>query len=374
MVFKISQNKLLELLGIVGKAVSNTSPIPSMLGIKFDVKEDELILTGTDSDISIQVSQKKEEGFTYDVMEEGSIVINKSYINEIIRRMDSDVVNFETVDGNLTRISGDKAQFDINGFSANDYPVIDFTAPEKEFSLAAPKLKKLINQTYFAAHFSETRPILTAVHMENRNNHLLTVATNSYRLAQKEEEVDIPFDFQLNIMAKSLLEVSRSFNDDEVVTIAFNEKKAQFFNDRIKIQTRLIEGVYPDTSKLIPDKFEYELILNKRDLLNAISRCTFIKNDEDKYATLFLEIKNGEVELYSESVEIGSFQETLNPISWQGKDFEISFSSKYVEDALNGIDGEEIHIQFVGNMQAIVMTSPEDPGVVQLVLPLRVRR
>ena len=158
MYFKISRNKLSELISVASKAISPNSPIASLSGIKFDIYQDSIELTGSDNDISIKVSAKKGDDFTYEVKETGSIVINKNYITEIIRKIDSDIVEIEVTDGNLAKITGNAAMFEINGYSAGEYPLIDFTEPEKKFNIEGKVLKKLVDQTYFATSVQEARP------------------------------------------------------------------------------------------------------------------------------------------------------------------------------------------------------------------------
>jgi len=371
MYFRISQDKLSQMINIAGKGISPNSPLPALSGIKFDVRKDALVCTGSDANISIQVCEPKSDSFVYNVEEEGSVIINKSYINEIIKKIDSDVVTFETADTNLIRISGNKALFDINGFKGSDYPLIDFTTPEKSFVMEASLFKTIISQTYFAASFSEARPVLTGINMRSDGENLTVVATDSYRLARKVLPLNIPFEFNITILAKSFADIARSFYDDETVHIAMDGKKAQFYNDRVKIQTRLIDGTYPDTGRFIPPSFAYELVLEKKDLISAINRSSFIKSENDQYAILKLSMDEKEIVMTSRSQEIGSSKETLSAESYSGDHLELFFSSKYVSEALGGLEGEKIRIRFAGQVKPFVLTSLTDDTTLQLVLPVR---
>ena len=371
MYVKISQDKLSQMINIAGKGISPNSPLPALSGIKFDIRKDYMECTGSDANISIQVREDKNDSFVYDVEEEGSIIINKSYISEIIKKIDSDVVTMEIGDTTMTRISGNKAQFDINGFRGSDYPLIDFTTPEQSFEMDASLLKTIVSETYFAASFSEARPVLTGINLRNDGETLTVVSTDSYRLARKELKLHIPFEFNITVLAKSLLDIARAFNDDEKVRVAMDSKKAQFFNDRLMIQTRLIDGTYPDTSRFIPASFPYELVLEKRDLISAINRSSFIKSENDQYAILKLSMDEHEIVMSSRSQEIGSSKENLSAESYKGEHLELFFSSKYVSEALNGLEGDKIRIQFAGQVKPFILTSLSDDTTLQLVLPVR---
>ncbi|MDD6468039.1 MAG: DNA polymerase III subunit beta [Erysipelotrichaceae bacterium] len=371
MYFKMSRTDLLNMLSIVSKAISSNSPLPSLLGVKFDVKSNKIELTGSDSDISIKTTKEKSDDAVFEVYEEGSIVINKNYITDIIRKIDSDVVEFEIIDGSLTKISGNSSEYRINGIKSYEYPLIDFSKPEKQFSISSTVLKNIINQTYFATCVQETRPALTGINFNCDQGKMTCIATDSYRLARKIVNLDEDVSFNITIPAKSLLEVSRLLDKEELVTVSLTDKKAQFICNNTIIQTRLIDGAYPDTSRFVPVSFKYELNMDIKDLLNAIDRQSFIKNENDTFCILKLSMNEDEIIISSRSQEIGSSKEKLNFESYVGEPLELSFSGKYVYDALKGLNGNKVKIQFCGEMKPFIITSLEDDSTLQLVLPVR---
>ena len=163
MYFKVSKKEFYNALSVASRAISTFSPLPAFSGIKIDAKEDCLILTGSDSDVSIQTKLTKSEECVLEIRDMGSIVIEAKYILEIVRKIDADEIEFEMIDGSLTKISGNTAEFRINGMRANEYPAIDFSKPKECFALKEETLKKVILQTSFATTDKETRPLLTGV-------------------------------------------------------------------------------------------------------------------------------------------------------------------------------------------------------------------
>ena len=111
--------------------------------------------------------------------------------------------------------------------------------------------------------------------------------------------------------------------------------------------------------------------MNIKDLVHAIDRQSFIKNENDLFCILKLSMNENEIVISSRSQEIGSSKENLYYDSYEGKPLELSFSGKYVSDALKGLNGEKVKIQFCGEMKPFILTSLEDETTLQLVLPVR---
>ncbi len=368
--FKISKRYFYNALSVVARAISANSPLPALSGIKIEVLENEIVLTASDSFISIQKRLVKEnEEFKLDIFETGSIVIEAKYILEIVRKIDSDEIHIELIDGSLTKISGYFAEFNINGTKAMDYPVIDFSKPDNKFNIDAGTLLKIINQTAFATSDKETRPVLTGVNFKKEGNVLECVATDSYRLAKKVVSLNNQGNFNITIPAKALNEIAKSIERESEIEVCVSDKKVQFWIDSIVVQSRLIDGIYPETNRLIPNEFSYELVVDARDILNAIDRASFIKSDG--ISIIKLSASENEIVISSKSQEVGSSKEKLTAISYKGQPLEISFSGRYVFDAIRALSGPIVKIEFGGDMKPFVLQSMDDDSILQLVLPVR---
>lgn len=369
MYFKVSKKEFLSALSTAARAISNFSPLPAFSGIKIVAEADQLVLTGSDSDISIQTTVKKSEDCTLEIHDMGAIVIEAKYILEIVRKINADVVEFEMLDGSLTKISGSSAEFKINGMSASEYPLIDFAKPAEVFHMPKDLLKKVITQTSFAVSDKETRPVLTGVNFACDGTSLQCVATDSYRLARKSVELQENVKFNITIPGKSLSEVVKTLENEGTVEIAVNDKKAQFIIDQTIIQTRLINGVYPETNRLIPLSFDYELTIDAHDLIGAIDRASFIKSDG--ISVIKFSLSEEECVLSSKSLEVGSSTEVLSSASFEGNPLEISCNGKYVFDAIKALEGDLVKFSLCGEMKPFIIQSISDDTVLQLVLPVR---
>jgi len=368
--FKITKRHFYQALTVVSRAISANSPIPSLSGIKIDVMENEICLTGSDSDVSIKKSIKNTENdLIFEVHETGSIVIEAKYIIEIVRKIDANEIEVEIIDGSLTKFSGLSTEFKINGMKSTEYPMIDFSKPNNTFLIDANLLLKIIMQTTFATSDRETRPVLTGVNFNCNDYVLECVATDSYRLAKKVVRLKESNNFNITIPAKSLSEIAKSIDKDEEIEISVSDKKVQFLVGETLIQTRLIDGTYPETSRLIPTEFVSEFSLDSRDILSAIDRASFIKNDG--ISIIRLNANKNEIIISSKSQEVGSSTEKINNFSYEGESIEISFSGKYVYESIRALDATEIKICFSGEMKPFIIKNKNDDSIIQLVLPVR---
>lgn len=370
MYFKISKKEFYNALSVVSRAISSFSPLPAFSGIKIEANEMGLILTGSDSDVSIQTSLfLNNEAYTLEITDPGAIVIEAKYILEIVRKIDAELIEVEMIDGSLTKISGNTAQFNINGMMASEYPDIDFSKPNIFFHMKGSVLKQSILQTIFATSDKETRPVLTGVNLSCKEHQLNFVATDSYRLAKKTVEIEEDLNFNITIPTKSLSEVVKTLDDEETVEISVNDRKAQFMIGHTIIQTRLIDGVYPETNRLIPLSFDYELTIDSKDLLNAIDRASFIKNDG--VSVIKFTLSENECVLSSKSIEVGSSTEILSSASFTGNDLEVSCNGRYVSDAIKALNSDLVKFCLCGEMKPFVILSLSDESILQLALPLR---
>ena len=363
--FKIKRLELLNALTKVSRAVSIKSPLPVLTGIKFDLKEDELILTGSYSDITIQTSIQDH----IDIIEPGSVVLSSKYILEIIKKIDSEDVHIFIVDGTLTRIEGANSRFDLNGTSYIDYPRIDLNKTGVNLQMKSIDLKEAIEQTSFATSEKETRPVLTGVNFKAKDHVLECIATDSYRLAKRILNIDSDISFNIIIPKKSLIEISRIIEKDELIDLYVSDRKVLFVFDHVLIQTRLIDGTFPDTSRLIPDSFDYSMSIDSTSLLNSIDRASLLTNEQTNIVKLTM--NQDTVILSSFSQEIGSVEENLSRAFYKGEPLKISFSARYLTDAIKSINGQKVRVLFTGEMKPFIIKDFEREDIIQLVLPVR---
>lgn len=374
MKFSIAKTKMYAALQDVNHAISSTSPA-ALRGILIEASEDnELVLTASDNDVTIRrtLKGKDDEELQLNVEEPGSVVIDAHYIMDIVHKIDADTVKVEILDGALTSFKGNQAQFRINGTKADEYPDIDLSEPQQSFSVNELKLSALIEATAFAASDQETRPALTGIHIVLKEGKLIAVATDSYRLARKEEAIDSDLDIAVTIPAKSMNEVrSILLSEDKDIRIALDNRKAQFITDDTVFQTRLLEGAFPETDRLIPTSFISTLTISRSSLINVLDRSMFIKNEN--MTINHLHCTEDDIIFSNRSQEIGEFEQSLmeEGAVFKGEPLDISFNGGYVMAAARALKGNTIEIRFAGEMKPFILINPEDDSMLQLTLPVR---
>ena len=365
----IKKSILLENLVNTSKAISSKNLIPILTGIKFELKEEGLYLSASDSDISIRTFIPKEE--ITEIVTTGSVVISGKYIVEIIKKLpDKDIV-IEVMDGFNTIVQTDGSEFNLNGIDPNEFPNLDLEETKNPIILNPVTFKTLINQTFFATSLSETRPLLTGINFKLNGHMLEVIATDSYRLARKEIDLKESYEneFNLVIPGKNLVELSRILEDDkENVYLHIFNNKVLFKYKNLVFLSRLISGTYPVSSNIIPNEFRIDIECNYSDLYDMIDRASLLTSDKDKN-TIKLELKNRELIISSNSPEIGKVEEKVSIDN--DSSISISFSSKYMLEAIKSFNSEKIHLLMNNDNSPIIVKSDEEVSLVQLVLPIK---
>lgn len=370
----IKKDLLLDGLNKVSKAISTKNLIPVLAGIKFDLKKKKLTLTASDNDITIQtvVTSTNEDYFR--VEKEGSIIVSGKYMLDIVRKLPDKYINIEVFDELKILIYTENSEFSLNGISEDEYPNINLDESKKKVTINNKVFKNIVNQTAFASSNEETKPVLTGINFNIVGDVLECNSTDSYRLANKVVKLEKSSEENFNIVIPShnILEFTRILDDDEEgnVEMHISNNKVLFIYKNLKFQSRLINGTYPNTSNLMP-KEDFLIVYTKlNDLYNVIDRASILTSDKDKNIVT-LETNGNVLTLKSSSQEIGRVEEKMNITKNNEEEIRISFSAKYMMEALKSFSTETVEIHFVGEIKPILVKSSEDETLTQLVLPIR---
>ena len=375
MIFSIDRDILLNHLLVVQKGLPNKTPLPILYAVKFEVHEDHIILTTSNTDVAIQALV---DDRSLNIVQTGRVAIPGRYLIEIMRKITSQRVEFALIEDKLIIIKADRSEFKLRLMDVEDYPEVDFLDLNDPIVLDSQLLKTIIRETNFATANNEKRPILTGVNFKYQDNHIYCVATDSYRLAQKNIKLRTHSKaFDIVVPNKSLDELSRildSYNED--VELYINPNKVLFKMNSILFQTRLLEGTYPDTQRIIPTEFPVTIPFNKEELLQAVERVSLLspKDRETNYNIIKLSLRPDHVvEMSSTNHEIGDALEEVIPSSdVVGPVIKIAFSSRYLVDALRAFSSSEVVIQFAGEVKPFVIKGNLDQDLLHLILPVRI--
>jgi DNA polymerase-3 subunit beta len=376
MKFIIQRDHLVQSVQDVMKAVTSRTTIPILTGIKIVASHEGVTLTGSDSDISIQIFIPKEENGDeiVEIRETGAIVLNARFFSEIVKKLPTDTVEIEVLNHLQTVIRSGKSEFSLNGLDAEEYPHLPQIEENNKFHIAADLLKTMIRQTVFAVSTSETRPVLTGVNWKVENNELTCIATDSHRLALRVAKIESESGGSYNVVipGKSLNELSKIIDDsNDAIDIVITENQILFKTKHLLFFSRLLEGNYPDTSRLIPTESKTDVTLNTKEFLQAIDRASLLAREGRNNVVKFSTIENSLIEISSNTPEIGKVVEEVQSESIDGEELKISFSAKFMMDALKALEGTDIKINFTGAMRPFVIRPLHDETILQLILPVR---
>ncbi|UHA75364.1 DNA polymerase III subunit beta [Paenibacillus sp. 481] len=377
MKISILKNELNEAIQNVSKAISSRTTIPILSGIKMDVNFQGVTLTASDTDISIQcfIPTEDDKQTIIQVERPGSVVLPAKFFVEIIKKLPSKDVEIEVKEHFQTYLRSGSTDIQMVGLDPEEFPVLPSIEENQVVTVNGDLLKTMIKQTVFAISSNETTPILTGVLWNLSEGHLKFVATDRHRLASRSANIDADEQNRFNnvvISGKTLNELSKIVPDqNKKVDIVVADNQVLFKIDRVLFYSRILDGTYPDTSKIIPQQYKTELVLDTKKLIDAIDRAYLLSREEKTNIVRLQTKEDGTIEISSSSSELGRVTEQLDVKQFNGEPLRIAFNSKYMLDVLKVIECENIFIGFTGAMSPIIIKPTENVNSLHLILPYR---
>ncbi|GAA0123624.1 DNA polymerase III subunit beta [Clostridium faecium] len=365
MKFITEKNLLQEAISNVQKAITGKSTMPILQGIYISAYKNTLTLIGSDIDVCIETK------IDVEVIEEGSIVIDSRIFGEIIRKLPNAEVEVTSIDENTIELNCEKSCVNLIHMNAADYPLLPSMDEEMLFTIPQKTLKNMIKGTIFAAAQDETRPILTGVLFELKENKLNLVALDGFRVAFRSENIDYDYNKEAVIPGKTLNEVSKILEDtEEPVKITFTPNHILFNFGNTKVISRLLEGEFIKYSSIIPQEYKLRLIVKKDEILSCVERASLMAKDGNTNLVK-LDIQEDTLIVTSNS-QLGKAREEVS-ILLQGETLKIAFNSKYLIDIFKNMDEEEIAMELSSVVSPCVIKNKNENNCTYLLLPVRVK-
>ena len=375
MEFKINSTDLLKALSHIHGIVEVRHTLPILSNIILEAKDDKLILSSTNLDIYCSDKIKAE------VLQSGEVSVSAVTFFEIIKRLPSgsEVLMIMEEGENEIRLTCGRSKFNLSTLKTDDFPIISDSDLSTNFVLSADELIRIIDKTKFAVSNEETRYYLNGIflHKAERNSiqFLRAVATDGHRLAQYD--VPLPQGAEditgIIIPKKTIYELRKVLDDaNGDVSVSLNENKIKFsFND-LKVVSKVIDGTFPDYTKVIPQKNDKNFKTNNSDLKNAIDRVSAVAaNEESKSKAIKFCIENNSLSLSVESQSKGSANEMID-VNYSGDKVDIGFNSKYIIDICNEVDGDEISISLSDSISPAIILDKTDENLFFVLMPMRI--
>lgn len=377
MEFSINRNAFLTELNAVQRAISTKTAIEILTGLKLDLTDEGLTLTGSNADITIQTQLPvTAPNADLTITSTGSIVLPARFFSEIVKKLPEETMKIVVNDHYQATITSGSASFTINGLDAVNYPHLPEIDTAEQLIIAGDVLKQIISQTVIAVSKQESRPMLTGIHVTIHNGELLAVATDSHRLGQRKITlIDAPeVDYDIIVPGDALRELSRMISDDdEQLHLRVAENQILFTWGTTAFYSRLLDGMYPETSRLIPQDSSTQVEFNAGVLLQAIDRASLLSHaGQNNVVKLELDTNAQRATLSGNSPEVGNVEEELQFSSLSGEGIAISFNPDYMKDALRSFGQATVKLAFTQPLRPFTLVPSDDQGdFIQLITPVR---
>jgi DNA polymerase-3 subunit beta len=369
--FRSERDALVEMLATAGRAVGGrVSSSPVLLGLLLGCTGNTLSVTGTDLDLTIQVTDEVIG------IDDGNCVIPARLSTDIVRRLEPGAVTFAD-DGEYITISAARSNFKLHTYPVVEFPPVARTSEPAAY-LSESALGDAVRQVVRAASHDDGRPLLTGVLVSRVDGSLRMVATDSYRMAMRDLPGTnvIPGEEDLLVPARALSELQRlpagTISDQaetDKVGVAASSNEITFWQGKVRITTRLLEGRYPDYKQLIPDSYPNRLHLGKETFLAALRRVQLLVRDNT--TPVRLSMRQGGVDLTVQSQDVGDASETVDG-DFTGDDLVIAFNPAYLIDGVEAVAGDEVIVETADASRAATVRDGEDDRFRYLLMPVRV--
>ncbi len=348
----------------VSKAISSKITNPILEGIKIIAEDDTLILSATDTELSIEKKIKAK------VKSEGETVVPGRFITEFVKKLTNSMIELEVNDKNQLAIRYDDSESIIQCYNPVEYPGFKRIDTSEYFGISKKDFKACVSKTIFAVAIDDSRPILKGVLFDILNGEVNVVALDGYRLAKVKKHINSNITKSIVVPSRSLTELSKLIDDsDEIINIYIDKYSLMVDLGDTKVTSRLIEGDYINYKQIIPANYESFITVNKENFEEALERATLLSKTSSNNYVKF-DIKENNILLTSNS-ELGNLKENI-PVTLNGKDIVISFNPRYFLESLKSVSNDFVKLCFINPSTPCVVVPTEEDEFLYLILPVRV--
>ena len=375
MEIKANSSDLLKALNHIHGIVEVRHTLPILSNIVLSAENNELSLSSTNLDIFCS------DKIDAEIVNSGEISVPAITFFEIVKRLPSGsdvILSIGDEDTELILKCG-RSKFNLSTLRTEDFPILSDKDLSTNFVISADELSRMIDKTKFAISNEETRYYLNGIFFHKAESNsikfLRAVATDGHRLAQYD--IPLPQGAEeitgIIIPKKTVFELRKVLDDaDGDVSVSLNENKIKFSFNNLKIVSKVIDGTFPDYTKVIPQNNDKKFKTNNSELKNAIDRVSAVAiNEETKSKAIKLTIENNKLNLSVESQSKGSAKEEID-ISYRNEKVDIGFNSRYLLDICNEVDGDEIDVNLLDSISPAIILDKTDENLFFVLMPMRI--
>jgi DNA polymerase-3 subunit beta len=358
----VSKDELVSALGVVSRAVSTRTSVQILSGILIEAQGSELRLAATDMELSLRATA------TAQIEGDGAIVLPGKTFADIARLLPAgDVLIEHKPAESVVHVTAGSASYTLHTYNPEDFPRLQDLEGVHTFTVDRESLLETIHRVARAASRDESRPVLTGILVSFTGGKLVMAATDSYRLAVKETELEgvVP-ELEAIVPSRALQELARIANSGDTVDVGVHENQVVFATDGVWLTTRRIDGQFPNYRQLLPEQFEHELTLPRLELLEVVRRASVMIQ---RATPLQLRFAEGELTVIARTHDVGESQESM-PVAFTGETLEIGFNADFLRDGLESMDGDDVRLKLISPLRPAVIQGEGD-DFTYLVMPIR---
>lgn len=352
---------LQALIGVTEKGQT----LPILANVKLQVKNDEVVLTTTNLEIEMTCS------FPHTSFETGGTTVPAKKFLDVIKSLPQNIdVKLIIEDSKLDIIAG-RSKFALSCLPINDFPVLDHIEFDHTLTLPKKDLRKLIQRVSFAMASADVRYFLNGMLLDITQNQITSVATDGHRLSCAYFVPEQPFESEGKYIVprKAVEEILKLLeNESAPIHIQLSKNHLRLELGSILFTTKLIEGNFPDYTRVIPPIGEKIIVADRVGLLESLNRASILS--QDKFRGIRFTITNYMMRLMANNPEQEVAEEEVE-VNYYGEDFAIAFNVNYITEALKNIESDMVQLSFTGQNTSCLIKNPEDDTVSYVVMPMR---
>lgn len=355
------QENLAKGLATVSRAVASRSTLPVLGNVLLATDQGRLKLAATNLELAVTcwIGAK--------VDEDGATTVPARVLIDFINTLPPERIDMDlNVRTQTLHLKCARYDANIKGIDATEFPIIPTISDSKKIALEPEILREMIEQVTFAAATDESRPVLTGVLAKFDKDKVTFASADGFRLSVRHATLPAPVDQPISVIvpAKALQEVGRVSGDqEEPIEMAVTETKSQvlFRLTNIEIVSQLIDGVFPDFTRIIPESHTTRTVVNTAELQNAVKASSVFAREAMNTVRLQVapagEMGAGKMTLSATSAESGDNVGEIDA-TVEGEPIEIAFNARYLADVLNVLHAPQVSLE---------TTSAASPGVIRAV-------
>jgi DNA polymerase-3 subunit beta len=372
MKISIERAALLKAVSQAQSVVERRNTIPILANVLIEAEGAQVSFRATDLDLEVV------DRAPAMVERAGATTVSAVLLHEIARKLPDGALVDLTLDARTGRlqVAAGRSTFSLATLAREDFPVMASSEYTCNFSAPARDLRRLFDKAKFAISTEETRYYLNGVYMhvtESESGRVLRcVATDGHRLARIDAPLPAGADAMPGVIVprktvgelRKLLEV-----DDMQIAVSVSETKVRFATPDISLTSKVIDGTFPDYSRVIPLQNTKRLEVDAAEFAKAVDRVATVSSERSRAVKLALE--DDRLILSVNAPDSGAAEEELI-VAYSDERLEIGFNAKYLLEIASQVDRENAVFLFNSSGDPTLMREGNDTSAVYVVMPMRV--